>query len=167
MKDKQTQGVLLLEDDSSFVGQHFGALTPAAGEVVFNTGMVGYTEALTDPSYKGQILVLTYPLVGNYGVADVTRSADQFESRHIQVAGLIVSESCREPSHWNALSSLSDWLEHDGIPALRSVDTRALTKRLRQQGTMMGSMETESALEHVPLIPPDELVSRVTVAHPI
>src|SRR2546422_2112839 len=96
-----TQGTLLLEDGSRFVGSHFGAIAPATGEVVFNTGMVGYTEALTDPSYRGQILVLTYPLVGNYGVPDITRS-DEFESRRIQVAGLIVSEVCREPNHWNS-----------------------------------------------------------------
>src|SRR5262245_33898656 len=111
MSDKNTQGILLLEDESRFIGQHFGALTPAAGEVGFNTGMVGYTEALTDPSYKGQILVLTYPLIGNYGVPDTVSSEGDFESRRIQAAGLIVSGNCREPNHWNALRSLSQWLE--------------------------------------------------------
>src|SRR5881296_4365385 len=117
MADKNTQGVLQLQDETRFVGQHFGCLTPAAGEVVFNTGMVGYTEALTDPSYRGQILVLTYPLIGNYGVPDRDRCAAEFESKRIQVAGLIVSEHCRQPAHWNALTSLAEWLEHDGVPA--------------------------------------------------
>ena len=166
MKDKQTQGVLLLEDDSSFVGQHFGALTPAAGEVVFNTGMVGYTEALTDPSYRGQILVLTYPLIGNYGVPDTVASAGEFESRRIQAAGLIVSEICRQPNHWNALRSLSEWLESEGIPAMTSLDTRALTKRLRTHGTMMGSIGVGSVAERIPAADPN-LVSAVTVSSPV
>src|SRR5215471_14127066 len=102
--------------------------------------MVGYTEALTDPSYNGQILVLTYPMVGNYGVANMNR-ASEFESRHIQVAGLIVSEVCRQPNHWYGASSLAEWFQSSGIPALTGVDTRALTKRLRIHGTRMGSIE--------------------------
>src|SRR5438132_9349994 len=112
MKDKQTQGVLLLEDDSSFVGQHFGALTPAAGEVVFNTGMVGYPEMLTDPSYRGQVLVLTYPIVGNYGVPErrLTDELDEtFESSEVQIAGLVVAEAVEEYSHWSAVKSLGRW----------------------------------------------------------
>src|SRR5437588_9714734 len=112
MEDKQTQGVLLLEDDSTFVGRHFGALTPAAGEVVFNTGMVGYTEALTDPSYRGQIMVLTYPLVGNYGVPE------HYESEKIQASALVVSEIATEYSHAAAKKSLPQWLEEQGIPCL-------------------------------------------------
>src|SRR3989442_14497526 len=107
MKNESTHGVLFLEDGSRCVGKHFGSLTPAAGEVVFNTGMGGCTEALTDPSYRGQILVLTYPLIGNYGVPDTVASAGEFESRRIQAAGLIVSEICRQPNHCNALRSLS------------------------------------------------------------
>src|SRR6266446_10980857 len=130
------KGTLVLEDGHRLTGRYFGASKSAVGEVVFNTGMVGYTEALTDPSYRGQILVLTYPLIGNYGVPDITQCEDEFESRRIQVAGLIVSEICREPNHWNAFRSLSQWLESDGIPALTSLDTRALTKRLRTHGTM-------------------------------
>src|SRR5712691_5083996 len=144
MKDKQTQGVLLLEDDSSFVGQHFGALTPAAGEVVFNTGMVGYTEALTDPSYSGQILVLTYPLVGNYGVPPA------FESERIHASALVVSELAQEYSHADAEKSLPRWLEEQGIPCLAGVDTRALTKRLRHAGVMLGRLvvgEADVALD--------------------
>src|SRR5881396_3332068 len=129
MTDAPIQGTLLLEDETKFTGRHFGFIAPVAGEVVFNTGMVGYTEALTDPSYRGQILVLTYPLIGNYGVPDTERS-EEFESSRIQVSGLIVSDVSRDPSHWNAITTLSHWLESQGIPALTSLDTRALTKRL-------------------------------------
>src|SRR3989449_9239791 len=111
MTDAPIQGTLLLEDEIKFTGRHFGFIAPVAGEVVFNTGMVGYTEALTDPSYRGQILVLTYPLIGNYGVPDPTRSTGEFESGRIQVSGLIVSDICREPNHWNALRTLSHWRE--------------------------------------------------------
>jgi carbamoyl-phosphate synthase small subunit len=166
MKNTSTNGVLLLEDGSRFVGQHFGSLTPAVGEVVFNTGMVGYTEALTDPSYRGQILVLTYPLVGNYGVPDIRRS-NEFESGRIQVAGLIVSDSCSEPNHWNACRSLSQWLQNEGVPALASLDTRALTKRLRMHGTMMGSIGVGSEAHDAPLTNRDELVAEVTPSSPV
>ena len=167
MADRYTQGVLQLQDESRFVGQHFGCLTPATGEVVFNTGMVGYTEALTDPSYRGQILVLTYPLIGNYGVADPTRSTVEFESGRIQVSGLIVSEICREPNHWNALQTLSHWLESEGVPGLASLDTRALTKRLRTHGTMMGSIGIGEAAVPVPPASDFDLVSEVTVTRPM
>src|SRR5260370_40500819 len=159
MKDTSTHGVLFLEDGNRFVGQHFGSLTPAVGEVVFNTGMVGYTEALTDPSYRGQILVLTYPLIGNYGVPDIRRCTDEFESGRIQVAGLIVSDTCCEPNHWNSFRSLSQWLQNDGVPALRSLDTRALTKRLRMHGTMMGSIGVGPAAHDAPLTNRDDIVS--------
>src|SRR6266446_3494739 len=115
------KGTLVLEDGHRLTGRYFGASKSAIGEVVFNTGMVGYTEALTDPSYRGQILVLTYPLIGNYGVPDTVASAGEFESRRIQAAGLIVSEICRQPNHWNALRSLSEWLESEGIPAMTSL----------------------------------------------
>ena len=167
MADRYIRGVLQLQDESRFVGQHFGCLTPATGEVVFNTGMVGYTEALTDPSYRGQILVLTYPLIGNYGVADPTRSTVEFESGRIQVSGLIVSEICREPNHWNALQTLSHWLESEGVPGLASLDTRALTKRLRTHGTMMGSIGIGEAAVPVPPASDFDLVSEVTVSRPM
>src|SRR5262245_57342859 len=117
MNHSLQKGTLLLEDGHKLTGRYFGALKSAIGEVVFNTGMVGYTEALTDPSYRGQILVLTYPLIGNYGVPDTDRCAAEFESRQIQVAGLIVSSNCAAPAHWNALNSLADRLERDGVPA--------------------------------------------------
>jgi carbamoyl-phosphate synthase small subunit len=167
MKDSSIQGILLLEDASRFAGEHFGSLTPAAGELVFNTGMVGYTEALTDPSYRGQILVLTYPLIGNYGVPDLTGCTDEFESRRIHVAGLIVSEICREPNHWNAFRSLSQWLDAEGVPALSCLDTRALTKRLRTRGTMMASIGVGAEPHDVPLTLREELVSEVTPRSPV
>jgi len=125
---------LVLEDGSSFSGTLFGARRSVSGEVVFNTGMVGYTEALTDPSYSGQILVVTYPLVGNYGVP-----AD-FESHRIQAAALVVCELASEYSHARAEKSLPQWLSAEGIPCLAQVDTRALTKRLRAQGCMLGKL---------------------------
>src|SRR2546422_2435065 len=161
------KGTLVLEDGHRLTGRYFGASKSAIGEVVFNTGMVGYTEALTDPSYRGQILVLTYPLIGNYGVADPIRSTVEFESGRIQVSGLIVSDICREPNHWNAFRSLSHWLESEGVPGLSSLDTRALTKRLRTQGTMMGSIGIGETALPVPPASDSDLVSEVTVSRPI
>src|ERR1700752_603497 len=123
---------LVLEDGTVFRGRILGYPKSAAGEVVFNTGMVGYTEALTDPSYRGQIMVLTYPLVGNYGVARA------FESPKIQATALVVAELALEYSHASAERSLPQWLRDEGIPCLAGIDTRALTKRLRQKGCMLG-----------------------------
>lgn len=139
---------LILEDKTVLVGTSFGNQDAAvAGEVVFNTGMVGYPEALTDPSYKGQILVLTYPLTGNYGVPEMKEDEFGlpvgFESKKIQVAGLIVSEYSAGYSHHKATRNLSKWLEDEGIPALYNVDTRALTKKLRDKGSMLGKIETK------------------------
>ena len=125
---------LVLEDGTSIAGRMFGAPKSVAGEVVFNTGMVGYTEALTDPSYRGQILVLTYPLVGNYGVPP------SFESPRIQASALVVSELALEYSHATSPRSLPEWLSDEGIPCLAGVDTRALTKRLRSRGCMLGKI---------------------------
>ena len=167
MTQSGIEGTLLLEDGSTFIGRQFGSLPPATGEVVFNTGMVGYPEALTDPSYRGQILVLTYPLIGNYGVPNTERSRDQFESGRIQVAGLIVSDSCREPAHWSSFSSLDQWLKKDGVPALASVDTRALTKRLRNHGTMMGSLGNERTSEDLAVTGSRDLVAEVTIGRPV
>ncbi len=128
---------LTLEDGTALAGRLCGYPRAVSGEVVFNTGMVGYTEALTDPSYSGQIMVLTYPLVGNYGVPPA------FESHRIQAAGLVVSELALEFSHATAEKSLPQWLHEQGIPCLAGVDTRALTKRLRQQGSMLGKIVPE------------------------
>jgi carbamoyl-phosphate synthase small subunit len=122
---------LVLDDGSSFDGRSFGARRDVAGEVVFNTGHTGYVEALTDPSYRGQILLLTYPLQGNYGVPE-----GPFESARIQVQGLIVSSVSARPSHHAAVKALSDWLQAEQVPAVEGIDTRALTRRLRDHGTM-------------------------------
>jgi carbamoyl-phosphate synthase small subunit len=125
---------LVLEDGTAIAGSLYGFPSSVAGEVVFNTGMVGYTEALTDPSYRGQILVLTYPLVGNYGVPPA------FESEKIQASALVVSELAQEYSHATALKGLPQWLHEEGIPCLAGIDTRALTKRLRTRGCMLGKI---------------------------
>jgi carbamoyl-phosphate synthase small subunit len=136
-------GRLILEDGSTCFGTCFGWQGSIAGEVVFNTGMVGYPESLTDPSYRGQILVLAYPLVGNYGVP-ADRQLDGishfFESDRVQIAGLIVSELSREFSHWSAVRSLDDWLREHKVPGLAGVDTRMLTQRLRTRGSMLGKL---------------------------
>src|SRR5512137_2068010 len=119
-------GRLVLEDGSVFFGTSFGFPRSNFGEVVFNTGMVGYPESLTDPSYRGQILALTYPLIGNYGVPGEKkddRLLAYFESDRIQVEGLVVADYSRAYSHWNAVESLSDWLNRHRVPALTGVDT--------------------------------------------
>lgn len=127
---------LFLEDGSVFEGTSFGAAKAVAGEVVFSTGMTGYVESLTDPSFAGQILVCTYPLIGNYGVP----SPETFESGKIQVAGLVVSEYSEGYSHHDAERSLGEWLKASKVPALSGVDTRAITKRLRERGAMLGQL---------------------------
>jgi carbamoyl-phosphate synthase/aspartate carbamoyltransferase len=139
--------LLYLADGSRPIeARSFGASTNVSGEVVFNTGMVGYPEALTDPSYRGQILVLTYPLIGNYGVPDESildghGLPQYFESNHIHIAGLVVSSYSWEHSHWAAQKSLSKWLTDNGIPGIYGVDTRALTMNLREHGSLLGSIE--------------------------
>ena len=130
------QGKLTLSDGTVFLGKSFGFEGNTSGEVVFNTGMVGYPESLTDPSYFGQILVFTYPLVGNYGVPD----KKFWESKRIQVKGLIVQNYIDMPSHFESQRSLGEWLKSEGIPALYGVDTRALTRKLREHGVMLGSI---------------------------
>lgn len=138
------KGRLILEDRSEFMGFSFGYNNSSAGEAVFNTGMVGYPETLTDPSYSGQILTLTYPLIGNYGVPgnkkDKYGLLENFESDKIQVKGLIVSDYSRTFNHWNSDKSLSKWLIENKIPALCGIDTRRLTKRLRKHGVMPGKI---------------------------
>lgn len=144
--------VLYLADGSTpITGNSFGADTTVSGEVVFNTGMVGYPEALTDPSYRGQILVLTFPLIGNYGVPDESVKDELglpkfFESSEIQIKGLIVSEYSWVHSHWNAKKSLQEWLIEYNIPAVYGVDTRALTKKLREMGSLLGRIEVVSTI---------------------
>ena len=150
---------LILKDHTRFHGTSFGAHTARAGEVVFNTGMVGYVESLTDPSYAGQILVLTSPLIGNYGVPD----AVFFESSRIHAKGLIVSEYSEAYSHARAKQSLGAWLKREGVPALTGVDTRALTKKLREHGTMLGALS--NAGTRTPWYDPDteNQVARVSI----
>ncbi|HLP74612.1 MAG TPA: glutamine-hydrolyzing carbamoyl-phosphate synthase small subunit [Bacteroidales bacterium] len=135
---------LTLEDGTVYYGKSFGAVVPAAGEVVFNTAMTGYPESLTDPSYRGQILCLTYPLVGNYGAPGKEEENDLFrfyESSSIHISGLIVSDYSFEYSHWNATESLHDWLLKNNVPGIYGIDTRALTKRIREKGAMLGKVE--------------------------
>ncbi len=135
---------LTLQDGSQWTGKAFGAFEEVEGEVVFTTGMVGYPESLTDPSFKDQILVLTSPLVGNYGVPkeelDEQKLSKWFESARIHLKGLIVSEYSENFSHWNASKSLSDWMREYGVPGISGVDTRALTKKLREKGALLGKI---------------------------
>ena len=135
---------LVLSDGSRFRGKSFGYEGPVAGEVVFNTAMMGYPESLTDPSYAGQMMVLTFPLVGNYGVPPFTFRSDGLpsfmESDHIHATAIIVSDYSEHLSHWNAQESLADWLKREHVPGITGIDTRQLTKRLREQGVMMGQI---------------------------
>ena len=133
---------LILEDGSQFVGWSFGYDAPTTGEVVFNTAMTGYPESLTDPSYAGQILVTTYPLIGNYGVPDTGLGKNSLplfmESEKIHAKALVVADYSETYSHWNAKESLAAWLKREKIPAITGIDTRRLTKVLRESGVMMG-----------------------------
>jgi carbamoyl-phosphate synthase small subunit len=136
---------LMLEDGTTFDGAGFGYPSEVAGEVVFNTGMVGYTETLTDPSYRGQILCLTYPLVGNYGVPssetkDYYGLPKFFESDGIQVSALLVHELSDTASHWSCTKTLDQWLYEEKIPGISGIDTRELTKKIRSRGVMMGAL---------------------------
>lgn len=130
------RGKLILEDGATFEGTNFGENVSRAGEVVFSTGMVGYPESLTDPSYFGQILILTYPLIGNYGVPDRA----SWESESIKVSGLIVSNYIDTPSHFQSKMTLSAWLKKEKVPALEIPDTRFLTQKIRQKGVMLGKI---------------------------
>lgn len=134
--------ILILDDGTVFRGHSFGYEKGVSGEVVFNTAMTGYPESLTDPSYAGQLMVLTFPLVGNYGVPPRTFGADGIatfmESEKIHADAIIVSDYSHQYSHWNAECSLGDWLKQEHIPGIYGIDTRALTKKLREHGVMMG-----------------------------
>jgi carbamoyl-phosphate synthase small subunit len=169
-KNESKQIKLILEDGSIYSGYSFGAEKSTAGEVVFNTGMVGYPESMTDPSYKGQILTLTYPLIGNYGIpsnqTDLFGILKFFESDKIQIQGLIVSEQCENYHHWNAVKSLSQWLKEHNIPGIYGIDTRALTKKLREEGTMLGKIVYD---EDIDFDDPNKrnLVKEVSIDKPI
>lgn len=136
LSEKRQKVKLILEDGSVFKANSFGAEISTAGEVVFTTGMVGYPESLTDPSYFGQILIFTYPLIGNYGVP----ASKFWESGGIKVKGVIVSNYINTPSHNKSLMTLSDWLKKENIPGLEIKDTRFLTKKIRERGSMLGKI---------------------------
>ena len=140
---KQKNVSLILDDGSRFSGISFGYERPTAGEVVFNTAMSGYPESLTDPSYSGQIMVLTYPLIGNYGVPARSFSGKLstfLESEKIHADGIIVSDYSENYSHWNATESLGEWLKQEKITGITGIDTRELTKLLREKGSMIGKI---------------------------
>ena len=142
------RGSLILEDGTRFEGTSFGYDAPIGGEVVFCTGMVGYPEAITDASYTGQILIMTYPIIGNYGVPE----SSLWEDDHIHIAGLIVSNYIDTPSHVQSTMNLGSWLRREGIPALEIKDTRQLTQHIRTHGTMLGKIVFE---EDIPFYNPD------------
>src|SRR3989338_565802 len=154
---------LILKDGTEFEGKSFGANVSVAGEVVFNTGMVGDVESLSDPSYTGQILVLSYPLVGNYGVPD----RKSFESAKIQAAGLVVAEYSENYSHADARESLAEWLKRSKVPAITGIDTRALTQKLREHGVMLGVLDNGKSKTAKFTDPNEEnLVARVSIKKP-
>ncbi len=164
---------LVLEDGTEYVGYSFGFFARTEGEIVFNTGMIGYPETLTDPSYFGQILVETYPLIGNYGVPNKSEKdgiLQFFESDKIQIRALIVNDYSFEFSHWSAEKSLSDWLIEEKIPAIYGIDTRALTRKLRDKGTMLAKivLENEKA-DFSNIIDPNKqnLVEQVSISSEI
>ena len=145
---------LVLSDGTKFHGKSFGYEKPVAGEVVFNTAMMGYPESLTDPSYAGQLMTLTYPLVGNYGVPPFSIEqnglATFMESDRIYASAIIVSDYSTSYSHWNANESLGDWLKREGVPGITGIDTRELTKVLREHGVMMGQIIFDDEPENIP-----------------
>lgn len=146
---------LQLSDGTEFHGKSFGYEQPVAGEVVFNTAMMGYPESLTDPSYAGQLLTMTFPLVGNYGVPPFTFNKqtglpDFMESDRIYASALIVSNYSEQYSHWNAVESLGEWLQREKVPGITGIDTRELTKVLREHGVMMGKILFDDEPNNVP-----------------
>ena len=145
---------LVLEDGTKFHGKSFGYDNPVAGEVVFNTAMMGYPESLTDPSYAGQLMVLTYPLVGNYGVPPFTVESNGIatfmESDKIYASAIIVADYSEQYNHWNAAESLAEWLKREHVPGITGIDTRELTKVLREHGVMMGKIIFDDEPDNIP-----------------
>ena len=157
---------LVLEDGTIYYGESFGFNQSISGEVVFSTGMVGYPESLTDPSYSGQILTLTFPLIGNYGVPGESENQsilENFESTRIQIQGLLVSEYSEQYQHYSAKKSLKAWLIEHKIPALTNIDTRSLTQHIRNKGTMLGKIIISD--KDIPFFDPNKvnLLDKVTV----
>ena len=179
---KAEKAILVLEDGSTFFGHGFGAPKKVSGEIVFSTSMVGYPESLTDPSYKGQILTFTYPLIGNYGVPSyelengITR---YFESESIKARGLVIHELCKNPFHWASTRTLDQWLKDEDVPGIYGIDTRKLTKKLRVKGVMLGILQVweegeepnlEKLLKEVKTIQDPNstnLVKEVTIKEPV
>jgi carbamoyl-phosphate synthase small subunit len=176
------KAVLVLEDDSTFFGHGFGATKKVSGEIVFSTSMVGYPESLTDPSYKGQILTFTYPLIGNYGVPsyDLENGVPRyFESENIKARGLVIHELCKNPYHWASTKTLDEWLKNEDVPGIYGIDTRKLTKKLRVKGVMLGILQVceegeepnlEKLLKEVKTIQDPNsinLVKEVTIKEPV
>lgn len=163
---------LLLKNGSQYHGYAFSSKKPVQGELVFNTGMVGYPETLTDPSYKGQILILTYPIIGNYGVPNRMKKngiLQYFESEKIQISGLVVNYYSEFYSHFTSVQSLGSWLKKEKVPALYGVDTRALTKELRSYGTMPAKILFDPKDNHEEFIDFNQfdLVKKVATKRPI
>ncbi len=171
MNNKNQTAKLVLEDGSEFTGTSFGYEGNTNGEVVFNTGMVGYPETMTDPSYRGQILVFTFPLIGNYGVPGDERENGlykYFESEEIHCRALIISDYSDEYSHWNAKRSLSDWMKGQKVPGIYGIDTRMLTRKLREKGTMLGKIiinqQDDPGFEDINKL---DLVGQVSIKAPV
>lgn len=160
---------LALENGTVFCGKHFGAPGTSHGEVVFNTAMTGYQEILTDPSYCGQIVTMTYPLIGNYGI-----NSDDFESRRSFVRGFVVKEACENPNNWRTEETVSEYLKRNGLVGLAGIDTRALTRIIRRHGTMRGIITSEDysdaelvrMAQDAPALSGQDLLSEVTVSEP-
>jgi len=153
---------LILKDNTVLSGEAFGAPINSAGEVVFNTAMTGYVESLTDPSYAGQILVLTYPLIGNYGVPQ----PKTFQSHKIQVSGLVVSQHCPTPNHYQSQKTLNDWLKENNVPGISGIDTRALTQKIRQSGTMLGKIDVGGEKQEFYDPNKENIVAKVSIDQP-
>jgi len=163
--NKPIAATLILENGMEFHGYSFGSEKSAAGEVVFSTAMNGYPESLTDPSYQGQILVATFPLIGNYGVPEMLKKDDMaefFESDTVRVSGLVISDYSSSYSHWNAEKSLSAWLTENNVPGIFGVDTRKLTRIIREKGAMLGKIIIH---DDIPFYDPnkDNLVDQVSL----
>ncbi|MEM1245378.1 MAG: glutamine-hydrolyzing carbamoyl-phosphate synthase small subunit [Acidobacteriota bacterium] len=167
-----TRGKLQLEDGLELAGEIFGAVRPTSGEAVFSTGMVGYPESITDPSYCGQLLTFTYPLIGNYGTRPEAKGAhgiiDGYESDVPQVAGVVVATESSDNSHWTSKSSFSAWLASHDVPGISGIDTRALTAHLRDKGSMLGRIvcdDSEPTDWYDPNL--ENLVARVSTREPV
>jgi carbamoyl-phosphate synthase small subunit len=161
---------LILKDGSEFTGVAFGFPKNTNGEVVFNTGMVGYPETMTDPSYRGQVLVCTYPLIGNYGIPNDERENGlykNFESEEIHVRALIISDYSFDYSHWSAVKSLSDWMKEQKVPGIYGIDTRGLTRKLREEGTMLGKVLIDSSDIDYEDPNLNDLVGEVSIKEPV